>query len=107
MGEAQVAAIALLLTGVLPVYALAEWIRRGKHYSLIAGWDPERITDHEACARVILNGIRGFAFVMGLGSVLLFFGLIGMGVFVLVITILPLVPLLFAIVQANRKYRKR
>ncbi|MES2623993.1 MAG: hypothetical protein V4628_01820 [Pseudomonadota bacterium] len=106
MTELQLAAVIMLLAGALPVLVLAEFIQRCKKYSLLAGRNLTRITDQDAWAITICNGLRGFATVVSVGCVLTFSGLLNKYLFVVSISVMPLMPLALSIINATRKYMR-
>ena len=106
MNELQLAAVIMLLAGALPVLLLAEFIQRWKKYSLLAGRNLARITDQDAWAIIICNGLRGFAAVVSVGCVLTLFGLLNKYLFVVSISVLPVMPLALSIIKATRKYMR-
>jgi hypothetical protein len=107
MNAFQLTALLPLLLGAVPAYLIANSIEREKNYSRLAGWDADRISDPDAYARLICNGIRSFAIVMGFVCLLRFAGVIGMRLYLPLMIMLPAAPLLYCVVRAKRKYTKR
>lgn len=103
MTEVQITGISLLLTA-LSVYFLALYIEKTKHYSLFAGWDSSRISDIDACGKMMCKGLKVFALVMGLGGAFIFLTQTGGETAILVFTLVPLAPLLHYIFKARRLY---
>jgi hypothetical protein len=106
MNAFQLTALLPLLIGAVPAYLIANSIEREKNYSRLAGWDADKISDPDACARLLCNGVRSFAIVMGLVCLLRFIGVIDMQLYLPCMIVLPAIPLLFCVVRAKRKYRK-
>lgn len=105
MDAFQITALLPLLLGAVPAYLIANSIEREKNYSRLSGWDPDRISDPDAYARLICRGIRGFALVMGFGCLLRFAGVLGVRTFLPFIILLSAIPLLFCVIRAGQKYK--
>lgn len=103
MSEIQMSGFVLLLTAI-SIVILAIYIERKKHYSLFAGWDASRISNHDDCGRMMCKGLKSFALVMGLGGGFLILTQIGGDLLVLAITLLSLGPLIHYIFKARKLY---
>ena len=53
MSEIQFAGLSLVFLGGLPAFLLANYIEKNKHYSLFSGWDTSRISDEDACGKMM------------------------------------------------------
>jgi hypothetical protein len=106
MSDAQLTGLSLLLAGALPCYLLAVYIQKYKHWSLFSGWDASRISDHDACGKMMCNGIKAFSLVMGLGGAFIFVTGLGGSPLILVITVFSIVSLMYYVLSARRLYWK-
>lgn len=104
MTEMQIAGLSIILAGALPCFLLANYIEKNKHYSLFSGWDPARISDEDACGKLMCTGIRAFALTMGLGGVFLFLTQRGGDLRVFTVALLPVAPLLYYVFKARKLY---
>lgn len=98
-------ALVIIGLGALPCYLLANHILRHQHYSMLTGFDAGRIVDHEAYAKAICQGIKGFALVMAVVALLHGLNFIGPVLFTAGIVLLPLLPLFYGFSKARRYFR--
>lgn len=92
----------IIAIGPVPCYLLANHILRHKNYSVLAGFDAERIQNHDAYAMAICRGVKGFAVVMAAVALLHGLNFIGPVLFTTGILLLPLLPLFYGFRQAKR-----
>lgn len=104
MTEAQVAGLSLVFMAALPCFLLANYIGKSKHYSLFSGWDPARISDEDACGKLICAGLRAFALTMGLVGVFIFLTQLGGDLLLMAVTLFSPVPLVYYILKARKLY---
>jgi len=103
MTEIQISGFTLFLTAI-SIFMLAVYIEKKKHYTLFAGWDSSRISDHDACGKMMCRGLKLFSLVMGLSGGFIFFTQIGGEPFILATTVVSLIPLVFYIAKARKLY---
>ena len=106
MTETQISGLSLLLAGALPCSLLAVYIQKHRHWSLFSGWDASRISDHDACGKMMCYGVKAFSLVMGLGGVLTFLTGMSGGAIILLITGLSIGVLMYYIRSAKKLYWK-
>lgn len=104
MTELQFAATLVIVLGALPVYILAMWIERKKQYSLFAGWEPERISDQDACGRLYCKSLKWSAGALALICIPLFFNYDNALVLGISICVFPIIPLIWAMIYARKNY---
>ena len=104
MTEYQISGLALVLAGAIPCYLLAVYIEKHKHYSLFSGWDPSKISDQDACGKMMCKGIKAFSVVLGLGGVFIFLTRMGGDIVIIAITVSSLIPLMYYLLRARKLY---
>ena len=104
MSEIQFAGLSLVFLGGLPAFLLANYIEKNKHYSLFSGWDPARISDEDACGKMMCHGLRVFAMVMGLGGASMLVLNTGSNQFIVALVIFSAAPLLYYTFKARKLY---
>jgi len=107
------ALIAMNETLVLPMICLLtaifiSWIGwaigpKKMHY-LIAGWNPDAVTDHDAFGNTIARGLFEGAAVMAVAAALAYFSIVSIFVAGIVFAFVPMFPIVFRLIQAKRKY---
>lgn len=106
MGEFLIAGLLVILVGSLPCYLLANHIEKNKHYSLFSGWDPSKITDEDAYAKLLCKGLRMFSLLFGLGGILFMLNIVRQEIVILFLVVIPLIPMLYYMAKAKREYGK-
>ena len=106
MSEFQVAGLLMIVTGSIPIYLLANHIEKEKHYSLFTGWDPAKITDEDACGKILCKGLRSFSVALAVLGLAIFFNMVRGELFVVAGIAVTLAPMLFYILRAKNLYGK-
>lgn len=104
MTEIQVAGLSLVFAGALPCFLLANYIEKNKHYALFSGWDPSRISDEEACGKLMCTGLRAFALTMGLGGAFIFLTQLGGDLLIMAVALFSALPLAYYFLKARKLY---
>jgi len=100
----QVAGLSFVFGVALPCFLLANYIEKNKHYALFSGWDPSRISDEDACGKLMCTGLRAFALTMGLVGVFIFLTQLGGDLLLMAVTLFSPVPLVYYILKARNLY---
>ncbi|GJM12628.1 MAG: hypothetical protein DHS20C12_10310 [Pseudohongiella sp.] len=106
MTEAQISGLALMFAAVFPCYFLAVYIEKHKHYTLFSGWDASRISDEDACGKMMCQGVKVFSWVMAAGGAFIFVTGLNGDVAIIAITVLSLAPLMYYILRSRKLYWK-
>lgn len=91
----------IIVLGCWPIWALAQYIKRSKDYSLFAGWQAEQLRQPELYAAELCRGLEHFAIALAIAALSLLLPFIPIWLKASLLIGLPFVVLLRAFIRAQ------